>query len=182
LKSKWFNILGVILGLIGAVGLIKVSGGQGFEINIRYAAYVVIATICYATNVNLIKYRLSRLDPVTVTAISFFVIGLPALGHLLLFTDFLPRLTHQPGAWTGLLYIAMLAIIGTGLALMLFNALIKMASPVFASSVTYTIPLVAVLWGILDGESISWTAILWMAMILVGVFLVNKKEKRFVGK
>jgi drug/metabolite transporter (DMT)-like permease len=178
LRSRWFNIIGVLLGLVGAIGLISFSGTRGFEFNIQYAFYVIIATICYATNVNLIKFRLAKLDPVTITAMSFLVIGLPAMMHLLFFTDFLTRVTVQEQAMTGLIYIALLAIVGTGLALMLFNSLVKKASPVFASSVTYTIPLVAVFWGLADGETITWTAILWMAMILFGVFLVNKKEKK----
>jgi drug/metabolite transporter (DMT)-like permease len=72
-------------------------------------------------------------------------------------------------------YIVILSVVGTGLALMLFNALVKIASPVFASSVTYLIPIVAVIWGIADGESLPWTAFIWILVILTGVFLVNKK-------
>jgi drug/metabolite transporter (DMT)-like permease len=178
LRSRWYNFLGVLLGLTGAIGLINSSGSLGFEFNMQYAIYVIIATICYATNVNLVKFRLARLDPVTITAISFLVIGLPALLHLLIFTDFINRVGAQEGSLTGLLYIGILAVVGTGLALIIFNSLVKIASPVFASSVTYTIPLVAVFWGLADGETISWTAIVWMGMILFGVFLVNKKEKK----
>lgn len=178
LKSRWYNVAGVILGLAGALGLISISGVQGFEFNMKYAIYVIAATLCYAINVNLIKYRLPDLDPVTITALSFVVIGIPVILHLLVFTDFIPRLEQLEGAGTGLLYIAILSIVGTGLALMLFNALVKIASPVFASSVTYTIPLVAVFWGMTDGESVSWTAAIWIFMILTGVFLVNKKNKK----
>ena len=178
LKSRWYNIAGVILGLAGGVGLISISGVQGFEFNMKYSIYVIIATLCYAINVNLIKYRLPDLDAVTITALSFVVIGLPVIIQLLVFTDFIPRLEHKEGAEIGLLYIAVLSVVGTGLALMLFNALVKMASPLFASSVTYTIPLVAVFWGIADGESVSWTAAIWILMILTGIFLVNRKHKK----
>jgi len=178
LKTRWYNILGVALGLAGAVGLVSISGGHTFDFNIRYAVYVVVATICYATNVNIIKYRLAGLDPVTITALSFVVIGLPAILHLLVFTDFIPRLQTVEGAMTGLIYIAILAIIGTGLALMLFNTLVKIASPVFASSVTYLIPIVAVFWGVIDGETFSWKAFLWILIILTGVYLVNKKVRQ----
>jgi drug/metabolite transporter (DMT)-like permease len=175
-RVKWFNILGVIMGLAGAVALVSISGGHSFDFNIRYAVYIVIATICYAFNVNIIKYRLADLHPVTITSISFMLIGLPALLHLIVFTGFIPQLKTDPEALAGLGYIAILAVIGTGLALMLFNTLIKMSSPVFASSVTYLIPVVAVIWGISDGETISWTFILWIFLILAGVFLVNKKS------
>ena len=177
-STRWKSITGVFIGLAGAVGLISVGGGHTFEFNIKYAIYIVIATLCYAINVNIIKYRLQRLDAVTITSMSFIFIGLPVLIHLFLFTDFTSRLGSTEGAWLGLSFIAILAVVGTGLALMLFNALVKLASPVFASSVTYTIPLVAVLWGLADGEPLSWSAGIWMLMILVGVFLVNKKERK----
>lgn len=175
LKTKWFNILGVFLGLIGAVGLISISGGRSFEFNSQYAVYVVIATICYATNVNLIKYRLARIDPIAITSLSFLVIGLPTMVHLLVFTDFFHRMGNTPDIWHGLLYVSILAIVGTGLALMMFNSLVKIASPVFASSVTYLIPIVAIFWGIADGESFTWVSLIWIVTILTGVLLVNKK-------
>jgi drug/metabolite transporter (DMT)-like permease len=175
-RVKWFNILGVVMGLAGALALISISGGQSFDFNIRYAVYIVVATVCYAINVNLIKYRLANLHPVTITSISFLLIGLPALIHLLFFTGFIHQVISNPEAINGLGYVGILAVVGTGLALMLFNTLIKMSSPVFASSVTYLIPVVAVLWGIADGESISWTFGLWILLILSGVFLVNKKS------
>jgi len=178
LRVKWFNIFGVVLGLIGALGLVNISGGQGFEVNIRYAAYIVVATVCYAFNVNLIKFRLPHVNPITITSVAFLLIGLPALLHLLFFTGFLLRIQSDPAALEGLGYIAILAVIGTGLALMLFNTLIKMSSPVFASSVTYLIPIVALIWGVADGEKISWTFVLWILLILTGVFLVNKKSFR----
>jgi drug/metabolite transporter (DMT)-like permease len=177
-RSRWQSIAGVVIGLAGAIGLISVGGGHSFEFNMKYAVYVILATICYAINVNIIKYRLMRLDAITITSMSFIFIGVPVLVHLFLFTDFVARLGSEEGSWLGLLYIAILAVVGTGLALMLFNALVKIASPVFASSVTYTIPLVAVSWGVLDGEPLSWSAGIWIALILTGVFLVNKKERK----
>ncbi|MBW6461261.1 MAG: EamA family transporter [Bacteroidales bacterium] len=178
MKTSWYNIAGVLLGLAGAVGLISISGGKGFEFNFQYAVYIVIATICYATNVNIIKYRLKETDAVTITALSFFIIGLPVLLYLLLFTDFLNQISNESGAWKGLGYITILAVIGTGLALIAFNRLVKLVSPLFAASVTYLIPIVAVLWGVADGERITGVFFLWMALILAGVFLANMKRKR----
>jgi drug/metabolite transporter (DMT)-like permease len=152
----------------GAIGLIGVSGGKSFEFNMQYAVYVVIATICYAMNVNIVKYRLKETNAVTITALSFFIIGLPVLLYLLLFTDFLSQMSNEPGAWRGLGYIAILAVVGTGLALIAFNKLVKLVSPLFAASVTYLIPIVAVFWGIIDGEQFSGVFFLWMALILLG--------------
>ena len=176
LRTRWYNITGVFLGLVGAIGLIGVSGGKSFEFNMQYAVYVVIATICYAMNVNIVKYRLKETNAVTITALSFFIIGLPVLLYLLLFTDFLSQMSNEPGAWRGLGYIAILAVVGTGLALIAFNKLVKLVSPLFAASVTYLIPIVAIFWGIIDGEQFSGIFFFWMALILAGVFLANKSK------
>ena len=176
LKPKWFNIAGVMVGLAGAVALIHFSGDGGFMFNFNYAVYILIATIFYATSVNIIKTYLVELDAVSITAFSFFIIGLPVTIYLLFFTNFIPDLKHSPEAWTGLGYISILAIVGTAIALVFFNKLIKMTSALFAASVTYMIPIVAIGWGILDGELFEWNYLLWIAKILGGVYLVNTKR------
>lgn len=176
LKAKWFNIAGILIGLAGAIGLISVSGGRSFEINFHYAVYIVIATILYATNVNIVKYRLKEVDAVTITSFSFFIIGLPVILYLMFFTGFLNKITTNHASLEGLGYLAILAIIGTGLALIAFNKLVKLASPIFAASVTYLIPIVAIFWGAVDGEKILPISFLWMALVLAGILLVNKKK------
>lgn len=176
LKVKWFNILGIIIGFTGAVGLLSISGGKTFEFNFSYAIYIIIATILYATNVNLVKYRLKEVDAITITSISFLVISLPVLLILLIFTDFTRQLQDDPSSFVGLGYVAILAVVGTAMALIAFNKMVKLASPLFASSVTYLIPLVAISWGMLDGEKLSPWSFFWMGTILFGVVLVNKKK------
>jgi drug/metabolite transporter (DMT)-like permease len=175
-RAKWFNIAGVLIGLIGAIGLISISGGKGFEFNFQYAVYIIIATICYATNVNVVKYKLPGTDALTITVMSFFIIGFPLMLYLFLFTDFLHQLATEPQTFKGLGYLAILSIVGTGLALIAFNKLVKLGSPVFASSVTYLIPVVAVSWGAIDGEKLTILSFIWMAVIILGIFLVNKKK------
>lgn len=175
LKPKWFNILGVFAGLAGAVGLIHYSGDGGFILNFNYAVYVLIATICYATSVNIIKAKLQDLDAVSITAFSFMVIGIPIIIYLFFFTDFTTHLSQNSRAWEGLGYISILAIVGTAIALVFFNKLIKITSALFAASVTYMIPIVAIVWGFLDGEVFSWSYLIWFLLILGGVFLVNIK-------
>ena len=182
LRIRWFNAAGVFIAFVGALGLITISGGNTFEFNFRYAIYVFIATLCYATNVNLVKFYLKELDPVTITVFSFILIGLPVMIYLLWATPFLSRFGNQEGIGAGLGYIAILAIVGTGTALIFFNYLIKIASPVFASSVTYTIPIVAVLWGITDDERFSWNYLIYISLILAGIFLVNKRKDDIDGK
>lgn len=176
LKFKWFNILGVLVGLAGAVGLISISGGKSFDFNFSYAVYIIAATICYATNVNIVKYRLKDVDAITITSISFLLISLPVIAYLLFFTDFLSQFRQYPDSWKGLGYVGILSVIGTALALIAFNKLVKLASPLFASSVTYLVPIVAIMWGMVDGETLLPLGFLFIAFILAGILLVNKKR------
>lgn len=175
LKTRWYNVIGVFIGLVGAIGLIYVSGDNSFTFNLKYAILVIVATICYAFNVNFIKTRFKDVDSLTITALTFYFIGFPALGYILLFSDVANQLIHTREAWSGLGYLAILSIVGTGLALIIFNKLIKTSSPVFASSVTYLIPVIALLWGVIDGEVFRLSYLLWFFLILFGVFLVNAK-------
>lgn len=177
-KSRMINILGVIIGLIGAVGLIFVSGDKGFEFNFSFAIYVIIAAICYAISVNFVKNYLQDIDSLTITAFSFLIIGLPVLIYLIFFTDFTNHLVSNDRALEGLGYISILAIVGTGIALTAFNYLVKITNAVFASSVTYLVPIVAIIWGKIDGEKFKLIYIIWIILILFGVFLVNKKKKK----
>ncbi len=175
MKTRWINVLGVIIGLLGAAGMISQSGGHSFEFNISYASYIILATVFYAINVNLIKTKLSHIDSLGITSLTFSLVGIPALAILLFGTDFTSQIT-QPGAMQGLGYIAILAIVGTGIAMIAFNVLIKITSALFASSVTYLIPVVAILWGIADSEQFEPEYIVWIGMIIGGVILVNRKK------
>ncbi len=166
----------MFIGLIGAVGLISSSGGNDFSFNFGYAALVVLATILYALNVNLIKARLQHLNSITITSVAFFIVGIPSTIILLSATDFIPKLATVPGAWTGFGYLAILAVVGTGIAMIAFNTLIRITTPLFASSVTYLIPVVALIWGIIDGEYVDLSFLLWVGLIIGGVLLVNKKR------
>ncbi len=179
LKSAWYNILGVFIGLAGAMGLIYATSGEmGFVFNIKYASLIIIATICYAFNVNFIKIYLKELDSLTITAFTFFYIGIPSLAYILVFSDIPDKLLHETDALTGLGYISILSIAGTGIALIAFNKLIKISSPVFAASVTYLIPIVAIIWGIIDGEIFKLGYVIWFIIILSGVLLVNTKPRK----
>ncbi len=177
LKTKWYNVLGVFLGFTGAAGLIYVSGGKSFELNFSYAIYIILATICYALSINIIKKYLKDIDAITITAFSFFIIGLPIILYLLIYTDFPVQIVTDPNALKGLGYISILAIFGTVLALIAFNHLIKITSVIFAASVTYMIPIVALSWGIIDGEKFEFIYLFWILIIFAGVFLVNLNKK-----
>jgi|TARA_B110000116_G_scaffold272461_1_gene297906 drug/metabolite transporter (DMT)-like permease len=167
------NILGIIIGLTGAFMLSSSNLDGVFAINF-YTILVVLATLFYAISVNVIRKYLADLDAISISALAFLFIG-PASGIYVFSSDFMPFLNTDRGI-SALLYIAILAVIGTSLAVVIFNKLIKDSSAIFASSVTYLIPIVAIFWGVLDGENILFWHIFGAAIILCGVYLVNKKR------
>ena len=177
-KTKWFNVLGILIALAGTTGLLYVGGGKTFDFNLRFGIYVIVATIGYAFSSNIVKFRLNHLDPATIAIFSFFCIGFPSIIYLSFFTPFYSQLIHEQQARISFGYIAILALLGTAPAVIIFNKLIKMTSAVFASSVTYLIPLVAILWGINDGEQFEFIYLVWIVMIFIGIFLVNFRARR----
>jgi len=174
-KPSKINILGVLLGLCGAVFLALFVAGNGIEIN-NYVLLVVLATVMYAISINVIKKYLQNIDALSVTALAFAIIG-PLSALYIFSTDFLTLVQTEEGI-EALLYITLLAIVGTSAAVVIFNKLIIRSSAIFASSVTYLIPIIAILWGVFDGENITIHHILAVIIILSGVYLVNKKSIR----
>lgn len=168
-----FQIIGVLIALVGALGLIGFSNLLEFGVYGQYATLVVIAAGCYGVAVNIIKYYLHDVRPTHITSLSFLLTGPWVLIYLLFFTPFISTIRSSPEAWEGVLYISILGVIGTAIAVVIFNRLIKETTAVFASSVTYLIPIVAVAWGLLDGEEITLGQIGYMALILTGIFLIN---------
>ncbi len=167
------QVAGIIIGLIGTVLLVGVGALSHPESNYWYALLVLIATIGYAINVNVIKLYLAELDTTAIAVGNFAWVIVPSLA-VLYFTGFFQMDFVHPPVSTSLLYVAILAILGTALAMIYFNKMLKIASPIFVSSVTYTIPLVAVMWGLWYGEHISLLQILAGVVILLGVYVVNK--------
>ena len=166
------QVFGIILGFVGALLLI-LAGANGLQFN-NYAFYVIAATVLYGFNLNITKKYLTGLDlsPFLITAFIFMTIGPVAI--VVLFTgDFMDKVT-VPEAQLPLIYSVLLGVLGSAVAMVLFNKLIQATSAILASSVTYLIPIVAILWGILDGESIQIQHFVGMGIILVGVYLVNK--------
>lgn len=168
------QFIGIIIGLIGTVVLIFTGNNQEGSQNYYYSILVLIATICYATNVNLIKKYLSDVKPLSITTGNFLVMLVPAI-LILFFTDFSSTM-YLPGTVHAMFFVMILGIIGTGVANVIFYKLIQISSPVFASSVTYLIPIVACIWGLLDSEMLTPFQLLGAFIILIGVFMANKKQ------
>lgn len=168
------NIVGIFLGLTGAIGLIYRGSNDLLNHANWYAIFIIIATLCYGISVNEIKHKLHELDGLTIACLGFFFVG-PFAGISLLFTDFSYALS-TPDYLQNLGFIAILALFSSVIAIAIFNILIKYTTAIFAASVTYIIPVFAIFWGVFDGEKITLDQFLWVAIILVGVYLVNKKK------
>ncbi len=176
LKTERHKILGTLIGFAGAVGLVlgdnlNFSGENNF-----YSLYILAAIIFYAVSLNEIKYKLTDLDGITITIFSFAIIG-PFAGISFLFTDFKSAFS-APGALQGLFYIALLALGGSAIAVTLFYHLTDYVGVVFASLITYIIPVFAIFWGLFDGEKISFLQFVFMGIIFFGVWLVNSNNKK----
>ncbi|WP_414000021.1 DMT family transporter [Flavobacterium sp. W1B] len=167
------QLLGVFIGLLGSLLLVFNGAMNHPEQNYYYAILVIIASVCYALNVNLIKRFLSDLSPVSITTGNFLVLLLPSLAILYL-TDF-SSVIHVEKVQHSILFIMILGVVGTGIANILFFKLIQMSSPVFATSVTYLIPVVAFFWGLLDNEILTPVQFFGAFVILIGVYLSAKK-------
>ena len=173
-KTKWkiSNLIGILIGLTGAIWLI--AGGGLVLDHAHYAWLIVIATLCYSISLNTIKVYLQEMSSIQISSLAFMFIGPPCILGLA-FSEFYPTLMSTKGSWQALAYITILAVLGTSVALVLFNKLVKNSTAIFASSVTYLIPIIAVFWGIIDGEQIRINHFLGTGIIFTGIYLVNKK-------
>ena len=167
------QVIGVIVGLGGTLLLILNGAMNHPEQNYYYALLVVVASIGYALNVNFIKKYLSDMHPLTICTGNFLTLLIPAT-IVLYFSGFF-QVADQEVVQTSVVYIVILGIVGTGMANLIFFKLIQTTSPVFATSVTYLIPVVAFFWGMLDGELFTPTQFVGAFIILIGVYLAGKK-------
>lgn len=167
------SIAGLGLGLAGSVILSLVgSKGEFGEFNF-FALYVIAATILYGFAGNMIKKYVGKIDPVVLISLTMFAVGPFSLFYLLS-TDFIQKSLNHPDALFSIVSIFILGAIGTAFALGLFNKLIKMTNAVFASSVTYLIPIMAIMWGLIDQETIFPLHFIGMGIIILGIFLINR--------
>jgi len=166
--------LGVIIGLLGAALLIVASGGVNESGNLGAGLLLVLAAVFYAISANVVGNKLMGFSPIDITATSFIFIGLPSF-LVLLFSDFLTLVTTHPEGWQSLFYVGVLSLIGTVIATLLFFRLVQDTGAVFASTVAYLIPVVAVVFGVLDGEEFSFYYFLSAALILIGIYLSKNR-------
>lgn len=169
------QVLGVIIGFIGTALLIVNGAELNPNQNYFYAGFIIIATVMYAINVNIIKKHLQNEKPMAIAVGNFVAIIIPSI-IILFFTGFFSDVVeNSEKIIPSILYVVLLSAFGTALAKVMFNKLVQISTPVFASSVTYLMTLVAVFWGFLDGERISFMQFIGAAIILLGVYLSNRK-------
>ncbi len=168
--KKW---IGVIIGFAGLCMLL-ISGNE--KISFEYVGFsllVLIATILYGTNVNIINRHLKSIRSLDIAAVSFSALLIPAL-TVLYFTGFFDQVNTEKGWLTAAGASIVLGVIGTALGTLVFYSLIKRAGPVFSSMVTYGIPFIALGWGLLAGEIVGLIQIACLLVILAGVYMANK--------
>jgi len=176
IKSSRKQLFGVIIGFIGTALLILKGAELNPNQNYLYAGFVIASTLMYAANVNIIKRYLQDVKPLTIAVGNFVPIMIPAL-IILSYDNFFSEVTYSNIHFTSsIIYVVILSFFGTAVAKVLFNKLVQMSTPVFASSVTYLMPIVALVWGLLDGEGFSLLQGLATGIILLGVYLSNKKS------
>ena len=175
LKVKLLNYIGIVIGIIGTIYLLLPDIQELNEKALLYSLMVVLATVCYGWSANIIKAHLQELSALQITTITFTFVG-PWAGIYLFSGDFLEIMQTHPKAWSSFGYTAILAILGSALSVIAFNKLIKMTGAIFATSCTYIIPIVAILWGVIDNEIITAHHISGFMIIIAGVYLVNKRN------
>lgn len=175
-KSTNIQILGAIIGFIGANVLMFFAGGSGEESSFWHAMLIVVATMSYALSGLIVKEKLNHVKSLELGGVVFTIWFFPSV-IILLFSGFFQSFTGTAEQWEGLGYVSILAILGTAMAMILFYKLIQQTSAVFASTVTYLMPIVAVLWGLLDGENLDLWHLVGGFLILIGIYLIREKPK-----
>lgn len=169
------QLIGVLIGLVGTLMLILKGAEMNPNQDYFYASFILIASVGYALNVNILKKYLHDLDALSITVGNFVIIVIPAI-IVLLITGFFNSFELDEANKISIFYVAILAVFGTGLAKIMFNRLIQLSTPIFSSSVTYLIPIVAISFGIFDGERITLYQFFSGGIIMFGVYLVNKSK------
>jgi len=179
-KPSRAQLAGLIMGAFGLYQILKVQ--LDFESGtLLYASFVLVATFCYGVGLTTIKFKLNTVSPVVITSLSFFIITFPALA-IGLYTDAFTPIMNHPDGLTSLGYLIVLSVLGTAFAVFIFTKLVSISSHIFATGVTYLIPVVAVFIGQFTGEKFDLYNLIWVAVILIGVYLMNKKRASVANK
>lgn len=175
-QARPAQLAGVLLGLIGAMGLVVFDPGAGPAGWSVFALLPVAGTLCYGASANVVKHHLYMLPAIATAALALTFVGPIGIAGCVL-TGLPGTLEADPAAWPALGFVALLAALSSALSLVLWNALLKRTSAVQASAVTYLMPVVAIGWGLLDGEHLGLMQVLMIVVVLGGVYLVSASDR-----
>jgi len=175
-KIKIQKIIGVAIGFVGLTLLFLLWRGISFE-NFKYASLILLATVLYGVNVNMVGHFLKEIPPLYIATISLAFMIIPT-AWVLWQQDFLQLAFHETTVQWAIVEAVILGIVGSAIATAIFYVLIKRAGGIFASLVTYGVPFIGILWGILDGEKITIKQVACLGVILFGVYLANFPDKK----
>ncbi len=168
--KKW---LGIIVGFVG-LGLLPFASNQAISFkDFSYALFVLLATIFYGINVNLVGRHMKAINSIHIAAMAFVFLMIPSI-IILFYCGYFEHPLNTTPYIKATAASATLGVAGTAIASILFYMLLKRAGALFGSMVTYGIPFVAILWGVIFGESVALLQIGCLAIILGGVYIANK--------
>lgn len=179
-QTNWVKIFGLVLGFIG-LSFLLAAGKEVSLHNLSFASLVLLATLFYGINVNLVGRYMQNMGSLNIASIAFAFLIVPS-GMVLYFTGYFNHDFTNPLVLHALAASSVLGIVGTSIATILFYFLVKRAGILFGSLVTYGIPVIAVGWGFADGESLSFWQVISLGIILLGVYIVNKGYLPFTKK
>ena len=175
-KTAGNKIFGIFIALTGSLLLLFSKGHMRESQNLVYISFVVIATICYGFNVNMVYRYMKEIGSLQIAAIALSLNAIPAL-VVLYFTGYFSLPLDNAGILYSTGQSALLGIFGSALASIIFYVLVKRAGAVFSSMVTYGIPIIANFWGIYYGEEVGWKQFACLLLILTGVYIANRSPK-----
>ena len=179
-QTSAVKIIGMIIGFIG-LSFLLAAGKEVSLHNLSFASLVLLATLFYGINVNLVGKYMQNLGSLNIASVAFSFLIIPSI-VVLYFTNYFTNNFSDPIVIRSLIACSLLGIIGTSVATILFYFLVKRAGILFGSLVTYGIPVVAVIWGLMDGEQLNFMQVLCLGLILIGVYIVNRGHLKFTKK
>lgn len=169
------QIIGILISFAGVI-ILLLSGDSQTEMPIFYVGLLLLAAFLYAVSVTTVGAKLTHIPAKIMSSFVFFyVLALPSF-IALFFTGFFSEFSFTRDSLIGLGFVATLSVFGTGLAMMLQYRLMSVSNALFASTVTLIMPIVAVMWGILDGENFTIIQFLGAIVILGGLIFLRKKK------
>lgn len=178
-RSTSIQSLGALIGFGGAALLLYFSEASGAKNNLIFTLLMVLASASYAYSSLIIEKKLKDIPSIEISSGLFCIWMIPSF-FILVFSGFFTDFRFETDQIKALTHLSILTFVGTAGAMILFYKLIQDTSAIFASTVSYLIPIVAIIWGVLDGERFSVWYVIGGAFILIGIYLIREKKNAIV--